>query len=328
MSSTYSAESAASVSDSGAQECVPSNSSSGIHSAAPSSPSTGPTSPVTEISALSTRQLDLLMSSAAGSPVRTSASPERVLGSPVLARDYGRSTPELLARLDRDSSSWRTSQLSLLGGLTEFSETWPRSGLMRNGTAYRLPPLVPLTDATESGLLPTPAATSYGSNQGGAAGRVGPVRESLETMARRGTLPTPRCCSGLRSSGMNRTEMTRALKLWPTPTAGDAKSSGSRNTSSSRAHPGISLTDAVRGDGGQGRTFPTPASRDYRYPNAKTYSERGGGKKGEQLPNAIGGPLNPTWVEWLMGFPLEWTACAAWEMRSSRKSRKSSDGQS
>lgn len=33
-------------------------------------------------------------------------------------------------------------------------------------------------------LLPTPSASSYGSNRGGAAGRVGPVRESLDTMAR------------------------------------------------------------------------------------------------------------------------------------------------
>jgi DNA (cytosine-5)-methyltransferase 1 len=37
-------------------------------------------------------------------------------------------------------------------------------------------------------LLPTPSASSYGTNQGGAAGRTGPVRESLETMARRGRL--------------------------------------------------------------------------------------------------------------------------------------------
>ena len=55
------------------------------------------------------------------------------------------------------------------------------------------------------------------------------------------------------------------------------------------------------------KMWPTPAARDYRFPNKKTYSERGGGKKGEQLPNAVGGPLNPTWVEWLMGWPLGWT---------------------
>jgi hypothetical protein len=55
------------------------------------------------------------------------------------------------------------------------------------------------------------------------------------------------------------------------------------------------------------KKWPTPAARDYRHPNKKTYHDRGGNKKGEQLPNAVGGPLNPTWVEWLMGWPLGWT---------------------
>jgi hypothetical protein len=66
--------------------------------------------------------------------------------------------------------------------------------------------------------------------------------------------------------------------------------------------------------------WPTPASRDHRYPNARSYQERGGGTKGEQLPNAVGGALNPTWVEWLMGLPLGWTDCGASAIRSSRKS--------
>jgi hypothetical protein len=30
---------------------------------------------------------------------------------------------------------------------------------------------------------------------------------------------------------------------------------------------------------------------------------------GEQLANQVGGQLNPTWVEWLMGFPLGFTDC-------------------
>jgi hypothetical protein len=59
--------------------------------------------------------------------------------------------------------------------------------------------------------------------------------------------------------------------------------------------------------GGWVKRWPTPASRDWRHPNKKPYAERGGGKKGEQLPNAIGGALNPTWVEWLMGYPIGWT---------------------
>ena len=55
---------------------------------------------------------------------------------------------------------------ALLGrGINEFSETWPRSGMTRNGIAYLLPPLVRLTDETGSGLLPTPRAI-YGDTQG------------------------------------------------------------------------------------------------------------------------------------------------------------------
>jgi hypothetical protein len=34
-------------------------------------------------------------------------------------------------------------------------------------------------------------------------------------------------------------------------------------------------------------TWPTPAARDFRHANATTYTERGGGKKGEQLNNAV-----------------------------------------
>jgi hypothetical protein len=44
-----------------------------------------------------------------------------------------------------------------------------------------------------------------------------------------------------------------------------------------------------------------------------------------KLSNVYGsGKLNPTWVEWLMGFPLGWTALDVWEMPSSRRSRKGS----
>lgn len=48
-----------------------------------------------------------------------------------------------------------------------FSEPWPRSGMMRNGTAYLLPTLASLTFVIGCGLLPT-----LGKNEPKGAGRM------------------------------------------------------------------------------------------------------------------------------------------------------------
>lgn len=54
------------------------------------------------------------------------------------------------------------------------------------------------------------------------------------------------------------------------------------------------------------RRMPTLCARNFRYPG-RSRMERTGGKQGEVLPQVIGGPLNPTWCEWFMGFPQGWT---------------------
>jgi len=43
------------------------------------------------------------------------------------------------------------------------------------------------------------------------------------------------------------------------------------------------------------------------------------------LAYQVGGQLNPMWVEWLMGFPIAWTALDASETQSSHKSRNGSE---
>jgi hypothetical protein len=116
------------------------------------------------------------MSSAAGFRAKTFRLPLPIArrGSTASAAGFGRKLRDWLAKYDRSSSSWRTSQTCLLGtgelGSAQFSGTWPRSGLMRSGTAYRLPELVPLTSVTEYGWWPTPRASDR-DNCGGANAR-------------------------------------------------------------------------------------------------------------------------------------------------------------
>lgn len=119
-------------------------------------------------------------------------------------------------------------------------------------------------------------------------------------------------------------------RLWPTPNASVANDGEKPATWLARREKlkekrvngngaGMPLSIAVQ-------LWPTPAARDYRHPNAVPYSSRGGGTKGEQLPNAVGGALNPTWVEWLMGFPLEFTVCEHWATRRCRGKRRPRSG--
>jgi hypothetical protein len=62
---------------------------------------------------------------------------------------------------NREQLSWRTWQRCLLEGWIEFSGRWPRSGMMLNGIAYRLPTLVPRIDETDCLLLPTVVASEW-----------------------------------------------------------------------------------------------------------------------------------------------------------------------
>ena len=76
--------------------------------------------------------------------------------------------------------------------------------------------------------------------------------------------------------------------------------------------------------------LPTLAARDYRHPNAPGGISRGKRppKSGKQLPNALGGPINPEWAEWFMGFPAGWTELSPSETQSVRKSRRLSAARS
>jgi hypothetical protein len=231
--------------------------------------------------------LDTLTSSAADFPVRTSRSPERVLVLQGREAGSGPNTRVSLASYDPATSSWRTSQLSVLGGLEPYLETWPRSGLMRSGIAYQLPTWVPLTDETGSGLLPTPNRPDGGR-----------------------TLPAGTSRTGMTPDGKKRqVDLQQWVCWWPTPRSADADKGvrtpeGFQKERARRGNEGIDLPTAV--------WVNTPRS------TPRTAREYDG-----TSPLGCGG-LNPTWVEWLMGFPLGWTVLEPSVTPSSRRSSKSS----
>jgi DNA (cytosine-5)-methyltransferase 1 len=69
-----------------------------------------------------------------------------------------------------------------------------------------------------------------------------------------------------------KSRLEEAVALWPTMTANGMGSTGHRELLNKRVSSGDITPDEKR-----------------------------------QMSAGTGGRLNPTWVEWLMGFPLEWT---------------------
>jgi len=103
--------------------------------------------------------------------------------------------------------------------------------------------------------------------------------------------PTPRCADGMLhplrapsniQAGMDRQgrgspcrlEDAVSMNRWPTPTA----------------------TDAV--------LWATPTTRDHRSGKASAATHA---RNSRPLSEQVGNLLNPTWVEWLMGWPIDWT---------------------
>jgi len=153
------------------------------------------------------------------------------------------------AKYDPDLSLWKTPQCSLLGDSEEFLETWPQWGLMRDGECWEQRTLEQTIRGTGFGLSGNKAIADTPS----------------------GNWPTPTCAdiytdklksSQQKEGSMHSVSLGQAVKMWPTPTAHNAKETNAPSEST--------------------RNTPSLAAQ-------------------------AGGSLNPTWVEWLMGWPLGWT---------------------
>lgn len=108
---------------------------------------------------------------------------------------------------------------------------------------------------------------------------------------------------------------------WPTPRASPNENRQTKPTPSQLAGKhGMNLSTAVL-------MWPTPRAADgtkgVRTPGGAAAEIARKRLNGVDLPTAVGGgTLNPTWVEWLMGYPAEWTALEGWAMQWSRSKRK------
>lgn len=126
-----------------------------------------------------------------------------------------------------------------------------------------------------------------------------------------GLWPTPTINGNYNRKGASATSgdgLATAVRMWPTPRSADAdkgiRTAAGHAKERERRGNGVDLPTAVH--------FSTPRT------TPRTAREYDG------VSPLVHGGLNPTWVEWLMGFPLEYTALEPSAMPLSRKSPKSS----
>ena len=73
---------------------------------------------------------------------------------------FGLKCSELFVNYDPESSSWKTSQLSLFGDYQQFSEHLPKAGMIQNGKLYQLQNLEPSTFEKDGSGVAYPSSLS------------------------------------------------------------------------------------------------------------------------------------------------------------------------
>ena len=206
---------------------------------------------------------------------------EKARGYAEREADFGRSTRVSFARFDPVSFSWKIPHFLFQEGWDEYSQTWPRYGMMVRGECYQLPPWARDTGATVFGELsaeemnlevfctPTtveakPSAKSWHKNR-----TLGDVVAD-ERAAESATGPTPTTI-GL-DGGSNSRRAARARGRYiegagalsatgPTPQANDAKHGMGEN----REGHQIMLIHAIRDRAAApSAPWPTPCATDHK----------------------------------------------------------------
>lgn len=180
------------------------------------------------------------------------------------------------------SSAWHSTRCLL---------TWKVSATPARRLLFRLVPSTPRTGGTDVRLWPTEtAADSY-------TGRLKSTQQ--------------------KPWSMYSVTLGDAVRMWPTPSASDCGRTA--------IDPHVTRNGTIRHIGKSGKQsyarldavaamFPTPKARDAKDTTRLPPSRLADPGKdslvqrvGREIQKENGGQLNPTWVEWLMGFPIGWT---------------------
>ena len=190
---------------------------------------------------------------------------------------------------------------------TPLSRTWRVKTTPLGRLVFQLRASAPTTKEKESGLWPTPTAMTGG--QG-----VAPSHKKGKHGWNTG-------------AAVQDSLLKNPIRMWPTTRASPAMNENIETIRKRNKKRGM-LEDKVA-------MWPTPAAHEGRL----GYQRRDTGKKGTQKSlttkvidkeggrEKTTGQLNPTWVEWLMGYPIGWTDLNVSETALSHKSPTTS-GQS
>jgi len=193
----------------------------------------------------------------------------------------GRTSAQSLHTKDHPRTFSKTLMATSVWGSTQCSLTWKPKATPQGRLLFQLAASVHRTEETESGLWATPRTTDV----------TGGPRQ-LDEKGYRVSKTNPNLKFGA--------NLADQVKMWPTPRASEYKDCGPVGSKShTHMYDRKYLCATVK-------MWPTPSASEHKagLPGDKMQKMLG---NHPEVRNSGTGTLNPTWVEWLMGYPKGWT---------------------